>query len=153
MRCPYCGASGTRVTDSRPAEEDHAIRRRRECVCCGRRFTTFEKAEVIPLMVVKKDGSRVPFDRSKILSGVIKACYKRPIPMERLQEQVCRIELELNQGGETEVSSAEIGERVMQMLRQTDQIAYVRFASVYREFKDAESLMNEIRSVLEKPGL
>lgn len=153
MRCPYCGASGTRVTDSRPAEEDNAIRRRRECVCCGRRFTTFEKAEVIPLIVVKKDGSRVPFDRSKILSGVIKACYKRPIPMEKLQEQVSRIELELNQSGETEVSSAEIGERVMDMLRETDQIAYVRFASVYREFKDAESLMNEIRSVLEKPGL
>lgn len=153
MRCPYCGASGTRVTDSRPAEEDNAIRRRRECVNCGRRFTTFEKAEVIPLIVVKKDGSRVPFDRNKILSGVIKACYKRPIPMETLQDQVSRIELELNQSGETEVSSAEIGERVMDMLRKTDQIAYVRFASVYREFKDAESLMNEIRSVLEKPGL
>ncbi|MGI6108262.1 MAG: transcriptional regulator NrdR [Eubacteriaceae bacterium] len=150
MRCPFCGSTDSRVLDSRPVEDENAIRRRRECQNCGKRFTTWEKTEVIPLTVVKKDGARVPFDSNKIMTGVMKACYKRSIPVELLRSEVSRLEQELNQSGENEISSAYIGEKVMDMLKGIDQIAYVRFASVYREFKDAESFMDELRQLLEK---
>ena len=150
MRCPFCGSPDSRVTDSRPAEDENAIRRRRECLNCGKRFTTWEKTEVIPLTVVKKDGARVPFDSGKILSGVMKACYKRSVPVDLLRSRVNALEQEFNQSGENEISSVRIGEKVMDMLKEIDQIAYVRFASVYREFKDAESFMDELRELLEK---
>ena len=136
MKCPYCGNVEDKVVDSRLAAEGNSIRRRRECLKCERRFTTYERIEEAPLMVVKKDGRREPFERKKILAGLVKACEKRPISMESLEGLVDKIEFTLQKNYEKEVKSKEIGELVMKMLQDLDEIAYVRFASVYRQFKD-----------------
>jgi transcriptional repressor NrdR len=138
MRCPYCGSEQDHVVDSRPTQEGKAIRRRRECLRCGRRFTTFERYEERPLMVIKKDGRREPFDRNKILQGMVIACRKRPVSMEVLEEAVDAIEHEIQNRMEAEISSVEIGRMVMQKLLEIDPVAYVRFASVYEEFQDPQ---------------
>ncbi|MGI5853236.1 MAG: transcriptional regulator NrdR [Bacillota bacterium] len=148
MRCPSCSNDDTRVLDSRPTEEGAAIRRRRECPACGRRFTTFERIEEVPLMVIKKDGSRQRFDRAKVLQGILKACEKRPIAMVVLEELAALVERELTQSGEREISSSAIGELVMDHLKEIDPVAYVRFASVYRQFADINSLRREIEQIL-----
>jgi len=152
MKCPFCRNDKDRVVDSRSAEDSSVIRRRRECLDCGKRFTTYERVEEIPLRVVKKDGSRVPFDRTKVLIGLHKACEKRPIPAETLDGIVTEIENEISERGEKEVPSKAIGELVMKKLRALDQVAYVRFASVYREFKDPGQFLEELRPLLEKGG-
>lgn len=152
MRCPYCGLSDSRVLDSRPAVEGHAIRRRRECAGCAKRFTTYERVEELPLQVVKKDGRRESFDRQKLLQGLLKACQKRPVSIEEIEAVVESIERELRSTMETEVKSNYIGELVMRNMRRLDEVAYVRFASVYREFKDAESFMEELKDILSKKG-
>ena len=150
MKCPYCGNVEDKVVDSRLAAEGNSIRRRRECLKCERRFTTYERIEEAPLMVVKKDGRREPFERKKILAGLVKACEKRPISMERLEELVDKIEFTLQKDYEKEVKSKEIGELAMKMLQDLDEIAYVRFASVYRQFKDVGQFMKELRGLLDK---
>ncbi|MCI7092685.1 MAG: transcriptional regulator NrdR [Lachnospiraceae bacterium] len=148
MKCPYCGSEDTRVTDSRPVEESNSIRRRRQCDSCGRRFTTYEKIETIPLVVIKKDHTRQQYDRAKIEAGVMRACYKRPIPVDEIKKMIDRVETELyNQGG-GEVKSAEIGEKIMDGLKELDPVAYVRFASVYREFKDVGTFMDELKKII-----
>lgn len=148
MKCPYCGSEETRVTDSRPVEESNSIRRRRQCDSCGRRFTTYEKIETIPLVVIKKDHTRQQYDRAKIEAGVMRACYKRPIPVDEIKKMIDRVETELyNQGG-GEVKSAEIGEKIMDGLKELDPVAYVRFASVYREFKDVGTFMDELKKII-----
>jgi len=152
MNCPYCQEDNDKVIDSRSAEDGSAIRRRRECLACNERFTTYERPERASMLVVKKNGERIPFDRNKILSGVERACEKRPIPIAKLESLADRITRELVERGEREVSSSEIGELVMRELRGLDQIAYVRFASVYREFKDVNEFMDELRQVLEHRG-
>lgn len=152
MRCPFCQEPDTRVIDSRLTDEGAAVRRRRECPRCGRRFTTYERVEEIPLMVVKKDGRREPFSRQKVLAGVMKACQKRPIPMERIEELVSRVERAVRALGEPEVSSRFIGERVMAELRELDPVAYVRFASVYREFQDVTGFVAEVKQFLDRAG-
>jgi transcriptional repressor NrdR len=138
MRCPYCGSEEDHVVDSRPTQEGKAIRRRRECLRCGRRFTTFERYEERPLMVIKKDGRREPFDRNKVLQGMVIACRKRPVSMEVLEKAVDEIEHEIQNRMEAEISSVEIGRMVMQKLLEIDPVAYVRFASVYEEFQDPQ---------------
>lgn len=148
MKCPYCGHPDSRVIDSRATEEGTAIRRRRECMSCGRRFTTYEVVDEVPLMVVKKDGRREPFNRNKILTGLMKACQKRPVPMSVLEEVTSDVERELRGRLEREVSSREIGEMVIRRLRDLDKVAYVRFASVYREFKDIDTFMDELKKLL-----
>lgn len=150
MKCPFCGYPDTKVLDSRPADDGNAIRRRRECIDCGRRFTTYEKFDEIPLVVVKKDGRREVFDRNKILGGVLKACEKRPISMARIEDTVAEIEKELRNIMDSEVSSERIGELVMEKLRNLDEVAYVRFASVYRQFKDVNSFVEELENLLKK---
>lgn len=150
MKCPFCHAADTRVIDSRASGDGFAIRRRRECSICGKRFTTHEQMAGTPLTVIKKDSTRVPFDREKIRSGVAKACYKRPISQNVLDDLVARIEAEVVRWGEQEVSSTRIGELVMNELRSLDQVAYVRFASVYREFKDVSDFEEEIRPMLSR---
>ena len=145
MKCPFCGAE-SKVVESRHTDEDEAIRRRRECISCGKRFNTFERVEVPPLIVVKKDGRREAFDRSKVLNGALKACEKRPVPLAEIERLVQDVERELRSLLGGEVPSVEIGERVMERLRHLDGVAYVRFASVYREFKD----VNEFREQLEQ---
>ena len=152
MICPYCGASEDKVIDSREAAEGRAIRRRRECLKCHRRYTTYERLEGSPLLVVKRDGRREPFDRKKIFNGILKACEKRPIPAERVEALVDDLEQEIGQGFEREVSSVEIGERVMRRLHELDEVAYVRFASVYRSFKDLNQFMKELRDLLSQRG-
>ena len=148
MKCPYCGSEETRVTDSRPVEESNSIRRRRQCDSCGKRFTTYEKIETIPLVVIKKDHTRLQYDRAKIEAGVMRACYKRPIPVDEIKKMIDRVETELyNQGG-GEVKSAEIGEKIMDGLKELDPVAYVRFASVYREFKDVGTFMDELKKII-----
>ena len=148
MKCPYCGSEETRVTDSRPVEESNSIRRRRQCDSCGKRFTTYEKIETIPLVVIKKDHTRQQYDRAKIEAGVMRACYKRPIPVDEIKKMIDRVETELyNQGG-GEVKSAEIGEKIMDGLKELDPVAYVRFASVYREFKDVGTFMYELKKII-----
>jgi transcriptional repressor NrdR len=147
MMCPYCRHSETKVIDSRTSQ-DFAIRRRRECLQCERRFTTYEKVEDSPLKVVKKDGSRVSFDRDKIRAGLEKACYKRPIPAETLEQIVADIEVDLYESFEREVPSRYIGEKVMDQLRNLDHVAFVRFASVYREFKDVNDFVEELEPIL-----
>ena len=132
MKCPYCGFNESKVIDSRPADENNSIRRRRECLSCSRRFTTYETVESLPVVVVKKDGSRQSFERGKVLSGMIRACEKRPVPVARLEKVAADIEQELQNSMEREISTEIIGERVMEHLRTIDQVAYVRFASVYR---------------------
>ncbi|NLV89166.1 MAG: transcriptional repressor NrdR [Tissierellia bacterium] len=148
MKCPFCSFHESKVVDSRPTEEGQAIRRRRECINCSRRFTTYEKIEEIPLMVIKKDGNRQTFDRNKILNGIIKACEKRPVSMERIENIVGEIEKSLYNSMEKEVTSNEIGEMVMNKLKDVDHVAYVRFASVYRQFKDLNSFMDELKNLL-----
>lgn len=148
MKCPYCGHPDSRVVDSRATDEGSAIRRRRECVSCERRFTTYEVVDEVPLMVVKKDGRREPFNRSKILTGLMKACQKRPVPMSVLEEITSDVERELRGRLEREVSSRDIGEMVIRRLRDLDKVAYVRFASVYREFKDIDTFMDELKKLL-----
>ncbi|MCH4039829.1 MAG: transcriptional regulator NrdR [Eubacteriales bacterium] len=148
MKCPYCGNPDTSVVDSRPADDNTAIRRRRVCSRCGRRFTSYERIETIPLMVIKKDHNREAFDRSKIEAGVVRACHKRPIPAQRIHDMVDQIENEIYNKGEREIPSSEIGEIVMKYMKDLDQVAYVRFASVYREFKDAETFMDELKKLL-----
>jgi transcriptional repressor NrdR len=150
MRCPYCRNDDDKVVDSRAAEDSSVIRRRRECLECSRRYTTYERVEDLPLRVIKKDGSRVPFDRNKILSGLHKACEKRPISAEVLEGAVRSIEDEINERADKEILSSVIGELVMQRLRDMDQVAYVRFASVYRDFKDVGQFLEELRPMLEK---
>ena len=150
MKCPFCKQDNDKVIDSRSSNEAYAIRRRRECLECGRRYTTYERIEETPLRVVKKDGTRVPFDRQKILSGLLKACEKRPVPVERLEEITSKIERQCSEQFDREVSSQFIGNLVMQELRRLDQVAYVRFASVYREFKDVAQFLEELKPMLEK---
>jgi transcriptional repressor NrdR len=148
MRCPYCNCIESRVIDSRPAEEYTIIRRRRECVECGKRFTTYEKVERIPLMVIKKDGRREPFDIDKIKNGIIKACEKRPVSMDDIEAVVSDIEKQVYTDVKSEITSHEIGEMVMQHLRDLDEVAYVRFASVYRQFRDVNTFMDELKKLL-----
>ena len=148
MKCPYCGFNESKVIDSRPADENNSIRRRRECLSCARRFTTYETVESLPVVVVKKDGSRQSFDREKVLGGMIRACEKRPVPLARLEKVAAEIEQELQNSMEREISTEVIGERVMENLRAIDQVAYVRFASVYRQFKDIDSFMEELSKLL-----
>ena len=150
MRCPYCGFSESKVIDSRPTDESNSIRRRRECLSCGKRLTTYETVESVPLVVVKKDGSRQSFDRSKILGGLIKACEKRPVPLETLEKAVTDIEQKLLGSMEREIPSERVGELVMEQLKTIDQVAYVRFASVYRQFQDIDSFMAELNKLLGK---
>ena len=149
MRCPFCANPESKVVDSRPADEGASIRRRRECLACHKRFTTYEMMESLPLMVVKKDGSRQSFDRNKVLSGLIRACEKRPVSFDTLEGIVNEVEQALQNELKQEISSAEIGELVMDKLKKVDQVAYVRFASVYRQFKDIDSFMAELNKLLE----
>lgn len=148
MKCPYCGSEDTRVMDSRPVEESNSIRRRRQCDSCGRRFTTYEKIETIPFVVIKKDHTRQQYDRAKIEAGVMRACYKRPIPVDDIKKMIDQVETELFNKGTGEVSSEEIGEKVMDGLKDLDPVAYVRFASVYREFKDVGTFMDELKKII-----
>ena len=148
MRCPYCGYRESKVVDSRPADEGASIRRRRECLSCEKRFTTYETVESLPLMVVKKDGSRQSFDRNKVMAGLIRACEKRPVSFSTMEEIVNEIEQTLQNEMEREVSSAEIGELVMERLKKVDEVAYVRFASVYRQFTDVSSFMDELNKLV-----
>ena len=148
MKCPYCGFSESKVVDSRPADEGASIRRRRECLSCSKRFTTYETVESLPMVVVKKDGSRQSFDRSKVLGGMIRACEKRPVPLADLERIAAEIEQDLQNSMEREISTETIGERVMDRLRSVDQVAYVRFASVYRQFKDIDTFMTELNKLL-----
>ncbi len=150
MRCPTCRFNGTRVIDSRPVEDGKSIRRRRECESCGYRFTTFERVEQTPLIVVKKDGTREEFSREKILHGLIRACEKRPVPLQKLEDISAEVERELRNMGQSEVTSKCIGELVMEKLSSVDEVAYVRFASVYRQFKDINVFLEELKDLLEK---
>ena len=149
MKCPYCAYLESKVVDSRPADEGASIRRRRECLSCQKRFTTYETVESLPLVVIKKDGSRQSFDRNKVLGGLIRACEKRPVAYYALEEMVTEIEQSLQSKLEREVPSAEIGELVMERLKLLDEVAYVRFASVYRQFKDIHTFMQELSKLLE----
>ena len=148
MKCPYCAYLESKVVDSRPADEGTSIRRRRECLACHKRFTTYETVESLPLMVIKKDGSRQSFDRGKVLSGLIRACEKRPVSYQTLEGLVSEIEQALQNQMDREISSARIGELVMERLKKLDEVAYVRFASVYREFKDIDTFMAELNDLL-----
>ena len=148
MKCPYCGMRESKVIDSRPTDECDSIRRRRECLSCGKRFTTYETVESLPLVVVKKDGSRQSFDKDKVLRGMIRACEKRPVPMETLVKIADTVEQELQNSLERETSTEKIGELVMEHLRDVDEVSYVRFASVYRQFKDIDTFMAELNKLL-----
>ena len=150
MKCPYCNHADTRVIDSRPAEDGTSIRRRRSCDECGKRFTTYEKIETIPLIIIKKDNNREQYDRSKIEAGVLRACYKRPVSAEEIQKTIVAVETEIFKREEKEISSTVIGEIVMEKLKELDAVAYVRFASVYREFKDVNTFMAELKKILDK---
>lgn len=149
MKCPFCGQEDTRVIDSRPAEENNSIRRRRQCDECKKRFTTYEKVETIPLVVIKKDFNREPYDRSKIEAGVFRSCHKRPISVEQINKLVDEVENIIFNMEEKEVPSSIIGEILMDKLKDLDPVAYVRFASVYREFKDVNTFMNELKKILD----
>ena len=149
MKCPYCGHENTRVIDSRPAEDNNSIRRRRVCDECDKRFTTYEKVETIPLIIIKKDNNRETYDRSKIEAGVLRACHKRPISANQIKQLVDEVETEIFSKEEKEISSRVIGELVMNKLKDLEAVAYVRFASVYREFKDINTFMDELKKVLE----
>ncbi|MDD5197078.1 MAG: transcriptional regulator NrdR [Candidatus Omnitrophota bacterium] len=155
MKCPYCNYKEDKVVDSRSTAEESAVRRRRECLKCGKRFTTYEYIEEVSLMVIKKDGRREPFDRKKILAGIIRACEKRPISIEKMEEIVSWAERAIQKKSDREVSSGRIGELVMEKLKSLDDVAYVRFASVYRQFKDVGQFMVELKDILgkEKPLL
>ena len=149
MKCPFCNYPDSKVVDSRPTDEGTSIRRRRECLHCLKRFTTYETIERLPLMLVKRDGTREPYDRNKLLSGVMKACEKRPVPQARLEQLVDTVEQKLFGTLETEISSQKIGDMVMQELKNVDEVAYVRFASVYRQFKDINTFLEELNSLLQ----
>ena len=150
MKCPYCLYYESKVVDSRPTEEGQAIRRRRECIKCSKRFTTYEKIEEIPLIVVKKDGNRQSYDRNKLLNGIIKSCEKRPVSVSVIDKMVDEIEKKLYNSLEREVTSVEIGEMIMNKLKDIDEVSYVRFASVYRQFKDLNSFMDELKKILDE---
>jgi transcriptional repressor NrdR len=150
MKCPSCQYNGTRVLDSRPVDESKSIRRRRECEACGFRFTTFEKVEETPLIVVKKGGTREEFSRDKILRGLIRACEKRPVPLKELEQITSYVEKELRNQGISEVKSDNVGEMVMDNLAEVDEVAYVRFASVYRQFKDINVFIDELKDLINK---
>ena len=150
MRCPFCDNEDSKVIDSRPSDEGRAIRRRRECEKCGKRFTTYEKVEATILMIIKKDGSREAFDRDKLMSGIIKACEKRPVSMDDIEKVVNEIERGLNNLMQKEVQSTFIGELVMDQLKELDEVAYVRFASVYRQFTDVNTFIKEIEELVDK---
>ncbi|GIU74325.1 MAG: transcriptional repressor NrdR [Bryobacteraceae bacterium] len=150
MNCPFCGHNEDRVIDSRESKEGDVIRRRRECLQCGRRFTTYERIDEVPYMVVKKDGRREKFDRQKVLNGLLKACEKRPVPMSKLAEIVDEVEGVLADKPDREISTSEIGELLMQRLLALDKIAYVRFASVYRDFQDVEAFFSELKELIKK---
>ena len=150
MKCPYCSATESKVIDSRPTEDGEKLRRRRECLVCARRFTTYEIVETVPIIVVKKDGSRQEFDRQKLLGGLLRACEKRPVSYQMLETAVDNIEQSLRSSFEQEVTSVHIGELAMRELKKVDEVAYVRFASVYREFRDIDSFMNELRQLMEQ---
>lgn len=152
MHCPFCGNDDTKVIESRQVDEGTAVRRRRECERCARRFTTFEKFEDTPLIVVKKDGRRMEFSRSKLKAGILRACEKRPVSTERIEEFVYEIEKSLRNSHDREVPSTAIGEAVMNALFQLDEVAYIRFASVYREFKDIQRFLQELHELVEKKG-
>ena len=148
MKCIYCGCTESRVIDSRPSEDGEAIRRRRECENCGRRFTTYEKVDTVPLMVVKKDMRREPFDSEKLKNGVLQACSKRPIAISDIEQLVQRVEMRAYSAFDQEIPSTQLGELVMEELRQLDEVAYVRFASVYRQFRDIETFMEELGKMI-----
>jgi len=148
MKCPFCNQDNTRVVDSRPADDSNSIRRRRLCDECGKRFTTYEKVETIPLIVIKKDQSREQYDRSKIEAGVLRACYKRPIPVQKINALIDAVETDIFNREEREIASNAIGEIVMDKLKGLEAVAYVRFASVYREFKDVNTFMDELKKIL-----
>ena len=148
MKCPYCNQLDTRVIDSRPAEDGNSIRRRRSCDSCGKRVTTYEKVETIPLIIIKKDNNREQYNRGKIENGILRACYKRPVSAADIQKAIERIETKIFSMEVKEVSSSSIGEIVMEELKDLDEVAYVRFASVYREFKDVNTFMDELKKIL-----
>ena len=150
MKCPFCSYKEDKVVDSRATAEDSAVRRRRECLKCGKRFTTYEYVEEVSLMVIKKDGRREPFDRKKILSGILHACEKRQISVEQMENMVIAIERAIQKKTDREISTREIGEMVMERLKKMDDVAYVRFASVYRQFKDVGQFMKELKIILDK---
>ena len=152
MRCPFCSHLESKVIDSRPAEEGSSIRRRRECLACHKGFTTYETMECLPIMVVKKDGSRQSFDRNKVMAGLIRACEKRPVSLDRLEKAVDDIEAQIQNSLEREVSTHKIGEYVMEQLMHIDDVAYIRFASVYRQFKDIQSFHDAIRKLMDEEG-
>ena len=150
MKCPYCGEEDTKVIDSRPADDNSTIRRRRHCLKCNRRFTTYEKVESIPLVVIKKDDSRETYDRSKIEAGIFRSCHKRPVSVDEMNKLIDEIENEIFNKEDKEIPSSVIGEIVMDKLKSLDAVAYVRFASVYREFKDVNTFMSELKKLLDK---
>ena len=149
MRCPFCNQDNSKVVDSRPVEDTNSIRRRRMCESCGKRFTTYEKVETIPLSVIKKDQTREPYDRAKIQGGILRACYKRPIPVEKIEMTIDSIEGDIFDSADREIPSTRIVEIVMEHLNDLDAVAYVRFASVYREFKDVSTFMDELKKFME----
>ena len=149
MKCPFCGHENTRVIDSRPADDNNSIRRRRVCDGCDKRFTTYEKIETSPLIIIKKDNNRETYDRSKIEGGVLRACHKRPVSAQQITCLVDEVENEISSREDKEISSQEIGEMLMNKLKELDAVAYVRFASVYREFKDVNTFMDELKKMLE----
>ena len=149
MKCPYCGYKESKVIDSRPAEEGSSIRRRRECLSCAKRFTTYETVESLPMVVIKKDGSRQSFDKSKLINGMVRACDKRKVPLPVLEKIADEIEQELQSALEREITTEQVGEMVMKRLKDVDEVAYVRFASVYRQFKDIDTFMKELNKLLE----
>ena len=148
MKCPFCNEADTKVIDSRPADDNSSIRRRRQCETCGKRFTTYEKLETIPLMVIKKDSTREVYDRAKIEAGVLHSCHKRPVSPQQISELIDRIENRIFNREEKEIATSVIGELVMEQLKELDEVAYVRFASVYREFKDVNTFMEELGKIL-----
>lgn len=150
MKCPFCGEDDTRVIDSRPSDENMSIRRRRQCDKCQKRFTTYEKVEAIPLVVIKKDQTREPYDRTKIEKGVFRSCHKRPISVPQMNHLVDQVEAKVFSKEEREIPSSYIGELVMRYLEELDAVAYVRFASIYREFKDVDTFMEELKKILDK---
>ena len=150
MICPYCGYKESRVVDSRPADEGNSIRRRRECLACERRFTTYETMESLPMVVIKKDGSRQSFNRNKVLGSMLRACEKRSVPLAKLEEMTSEIEQNLQNQLDREIPTELVGEQVMEKLRGADEVAYVRFASVYRQFKDIQTFMSELKKLLEE---
>ena len=149
MKCPYCGFEESKVIDSRPTDEGERIRRRRECTSCAKRFTTYEKVETVPLVVIKKDNNREPYDRNKIQDGILRSCHKRPVSVNTISKLVDEIETKIFNMDEKEISTSKIGELVMDKLKDIDAVAYVRFASVYREFKDVNTFMNELKKFLQ----